>query len=208
MTDGDRTRAVYDAKARAYDAARSQSLVEKPWLDRFLALVPEGGSVLDLGCGMGEPIGAYILAQRRRLTGLDFAPALLAMARARLPAGAWIEGDIRTLDLGRAFDGVLSWDGFFHLTQDEQRAAPPRIAAHVRAGGPLLLTVGPRECVSSGQVAIQEDEAEAADHAVAHASLSIEEYRTRLAACGIEVLDFVAQDPACGGRSVILARKG
>ena len=50
------TREVYEKNATRFDAARDKSLIERPWLDRFCALLPPGASVLDAGCGTGDPI--------------------------------------------------------------------------------------------------------------------------------------------------------
>jgi ubiquinone/menaquinone biosynthesis C-methylase UbiE len=44
--------------AREWDEARGRNLFERGWLDRFTALLPPGGSVLDIGCGSGEPMRA------------------------------------------------------------------------------------------------------------------------------------------------------
>jgi hypothetical protein len=55
----DRIIELYERRARAYDRDRSRSLQERAWLDRFLAHVRPGGTILDLGCGMGEAIGSY-----------------------------------------------------------------------------------------------------------------------------------------------------
>jgi ubiquinone/menaquinone biosynthesis C-methylase UbiE len=74
-------------------------LFERGWLERFLALAPEG-AVLDVGCGTGEPISAYLATARRRVTGVDFSEAMLAIARARLPSQEWIAADMRGLALG------------------------------------------------------------------------------------------------------------
>jgi hypothetical protein len=46
---------------------------------------------------------------------------MIDRCRARIPDSAWIVADMRELDLGRHFDGILAWDSFFHLDMDEQR---------------------------------------------------------------------------------------
>ncbi len=61
----DRIIGLYERHARAFDRDRGKSLFEKPWLDRFLDLVPEGGSVLDIGCGSGEPIARHLIEPGR-----------------------------------------------------------------------------------------------------------------------------------------------
>lgn len=187
---------VYEAHAARWDAERSRHLFEKPWLDRFLVHVPKAGHVLDLGCGAGEPIARYVADQGRAVTGTDFSAAMLALARSRLPHGRWIEADMRGIDLGERFDGIVAWDSFFHLTHDEQRALIPRLADHLRPGGALLLTVGPQAGEVLGLVG---------GEPVYHASLSSAEYAARLSDAGLSIVSFVPDDPECGGHSVLLA---
>lgn len=190
-------RRIYQANARRFDAERGRSLFERPWLDRFLSLLPEGGTVLDLGCGAGEPIAGYLIGRGFRVTGVDFAPAMLEIARDRHPAATWVEADMRTLDLGVRFDGIVGWDSFFHLTRDEQRALLPRLGRHLAPAGALLLSVGHEDGEVLGRVG---------DETVYHASLSPDEYAERLAGIGLSVEAFVAEDPGCGFHSVLLAR--
>jgi len=61
----------YERDAIAWDTDRGRNLVEKLWLDRFTSLLPGGGSVLDLGCGSGEPIGRYLTEHGLSVIGID-----------------------------------------------------------------------------------------------------------------------------------------
>lgn len=47
---------IYDDIAEWFDCARNKSLFERSWLDFLLSHLSENASVLDLGCGTGEPI--------------------------------------------------------------------------------------------------------------------------------------------------------
>lgn len=192
------TGAVYERNAERYDRDRSRTLFEQGWLDRFLALVPRGGPVLDLGCGTGDPIAAYISGMGYRVTGLDRSEAMLTRARTRYPEGDWRSGDMRRFDLPDRFDGILGWNSFFHLTGAEQRATLPRIARHLTPGGALMLTVGPEEGEVAGRVG---------EDPVYHASLSPAEYAAMLTGLGLSVVAFVPEDPDCNGHSVLLARR-
>lgn len=189
-------RAVYDANGAAFDARRLRVLYERDWLERFLAHLPKGGRVLDLGCGAGEPIARFLVEQGCDLVGLDFSTTMLAIARARFPDARFVEGDMRELALGELFSGIVAWDSFFHLTKDEQRDLIPRLAAHLAPGGAFLATVGPDESEGVGRVF---------DGPVYHASLSPADYAARFAAAGMRIERFVAEDPDCDRRSVILA---
>ncbi len=190
--------ALYERHARAYDRDRGRALQEQAWLDRFLAFVPPGATVLDVGCGMGEPIAAYLLASGRRVVGVDASPTLIAMCESRFPESQWVIGDMRALALDRTFDGVIAWDSLFHLTADDQRAMFPRLAAHARPDAPVMFTSGP----SAGE-AIGEYQGEP----LYHASLAPAEYAQALTAHGFTVRAHVADDPACGGHTVWLATR-
>ncbi|HEX9881099.1 MAG TPA: class I SAM-dependent methyltransferase [Hyphomicrobium sp.] len=191
------TRAVYERNAKGFDQHRGRTLIERAWLDRFLAIVPAGEPLLDLGGGAGEPIARYLIASGREVWGADFAEPMLSLARERLPQATWVHADMRHLDLGRTFGGIVGWDSFFHLTRDEQRAVIPILARHLSPGGALLLTVGPEDGEVTGTVE---------GEAVYHASLSPEEYARLLRDAGLAIVDFVAEDPACDCHSVLLAK--
>lgn len=52
--------ARYERHSQAWDRLRGRTLFEKAWLDRFLALIHMDGTILDLGCGSGEPIARHV----------------------------------------------------------------------------------------------------------------------------------------------------
>ena len=194
-----RTRAVYERNAESYDARRSRALFEARWLRRFAGAMPEGGRVLDLGCGSGRPIAGWLIGEGFRLTGADFSEPMLQLARARWPNGDWRLSDMRTLDLPDRFDGIIGWDSFFHLTPDEQRACLPRLARHLNPGGVLMVTVGSIEGEVTGFVG---------EDPVYHASLSVAEYATLLDGCGMRMTAYLAEDPDCDYHSVMMAVRG
>ena len=50
------TQSVYQDRERAYDIPRGRSGMEHAWHDRFVVSLPKAGTILDLGCGSGEPV--------------------------------------------------------------------------------------------------------------------------------------------------------
>jgi SAM-dependent methyltransferase len=195
----DRIVGLYQRHAQAWARARGAALIEAGWLARFCAGLPPGGAVLDLGCGPGHTIARHLAGRGFRVTGVDSAPAMIELFARNLPDQEALVGDMRTLDLGRAFAGVLAWDSFFHLAHDAQRAMFPVFRRHAAPAGRLLFTSGP----AHGE-AVGEFEGEP----LYHASLAPEESRARLAANGFEVVAHVAEDATCGGRTVWLAQRG
>jgi SAM-dependent methyltransferase len=189
---------IYERKAREFDAGRSRALFERAWLERFAALLPAQASVLDLGCGHGEPIAAWLIAQGCSVTGVDTAPSLLALCRQRFPTQNWIESDMRSIALDRSFDGIVAWDSFFHLPHDDQRAMFETFHRHAAPEAALMFTSGPAHGEATG---------DHAGEALYHASLAPEEYRALLAAAGFEVVEFKANDADCAGHTVWLAQR-
>ena len=192
--------ALYERRARdwAGDRARQTVFIEKAWLDRFIALVQPGGTVLDLGCGPGRPMAAYLVANGLDVCGVDSSTAMIAMARENLLSREFIVADMRTLSLGRRFSGILAWDSFFHLAPDAQRRMFPIFRDHAAPGAPLMLTSGPQHGESIGQLR---------GEPLYHASLAPEEYRYLLDNHGFDVAAETMEDPGCGGHSVWLARR-
>ena len=121
---------------------------------------------------------------------------MIAHAEAKFPHGDWRVGDIRDLSNIERFDGVLSWDGFFHLTRAEQRSALPHIASRVKTGGALMLTVGWGDGEVTGTIA---------GETVYHASLSGDAYKAILRKAGFDHVTVKPGGENQTGRWIVLA---
>ena len=141
---------LYQRRAREWDRDRTRRLVERAWLDRFAALLPRGASILDIGCGFGEPIARHLIENGYAVAGTDSSPALIDLCRARFPDGEWIVADMRRLSLRRRFDGLLAWDSLFHLRPEDQRGMFSVLRAHAAPGAALMFTSGPSHGESVG----------------------------------------------------------
>ena len=189
---------LYSRRASEFDADRTKTLFERPWLDAFLAHVPESGTVLDLGCGSGEPIARYLIEQGRRVTGVDASPGLIALCRERFPGQDWQVADLRGLELGRAFDGLICWHSLIHLAPDEQPGVLAVFARHLNPGGVLMFTTGSERGETVGDWR---------GEPLYHGSLSPADYRAVLDQTGFDLLRYTEDDADCGGATVWLARR-
>ncbi len=189
---------TYERVARGFAASRDRTLFERRWLDRMLNHAP-GRRVLDLGCGPGRPIAEYLVDRRCTVTGVDGAPAMIALFRQNLPQARAVRADMRGLELEERFDAILAWNSLFHLSPADQRGMFPVFAAHAAPRAVLMFTSGPEAGEPVGKVE---------GESVYHASLSPDDYRALLAENGFDVLDFRPEDPDCAGHSVWLARAG
>ena len=192
---------LYERHARAWVRERSRpgKFFERGWLDRFAALLPPNGTVLDLGCGPGKPMAAHLLDQNFDVCGVDSSPTMISLFRENFPDQRWLIADMRMLNLDEQFDGILAWDSFFHLSHDDQRRMFPIFRAHAAAGAPLLFTSGPRHGEAIGTFR---------GEPLYHASLDPAEYRALLGDNGFDLVDHALDDPACGKHTVWLAQHG
>ena len=188
---------LYERHAEKWGEDRGRSLFEKAWLDRFLALLPQKASILDMGCGSAEPIARYLIEKGCEVTGIDSSPALISMCKDRFPDQHWIIADMRTLSLDRRFDGILAWNSFFHLCPEDQRLMFPIFRRHAGPKAALMFTSGTSHGEAIGTYK---------DEPLYHGSLDGEEYRSLLDENGFDVVSHVVEDPNCGHHTVWLAQ--
>jgi SAM-dependent methyltransferase len=191
----------YERHARDWDGDRNRNIEpwnDKPWHDRFVAALPRGAAVLDLGCGSGSPVAAFLAEHGLHITGVDSSPTLISLCRERLPDHEWLVEDMRQLELPRKFDGIFAWDSLFHLTPDDQRRMFDVIARHAAQAAVLMFNSGPAHGEGVGSYR---------GDPLYHASLNPDEYTTLLGGIGFEVIAHTVEDwQTGGGRTVWLAR--
>jgi SAM-dependent methyltransferase len=95
-------------------------------------------TMLELGSGGGN--NASHLKRRFRPTLVDPAAGMLSVSRALNPELEHVQGDMRTVRLGRTFDCVFVHDAVCYMTTEEDlRAAITTAALHCRRGGVVLM---------------------------------------------------------------------
>jgi SAM-dependent methyltransferase len=198
MTGAEGIVGLYRRHAGAWAAARGTELSERAWIDRFAALLDASATVLDIGCGSGEPIAVSLVGRGHHVVGVDSSPEMIGLFRANLPDEVAEVADMRSLRLDRAFGGLIAWDSFFHLAPDQQRLMFPVFRDHALAGAPLLFTSGPAYGEAIGTLE---------GEPLYHASLGPDEYRLLLGENGFDVAGHIVEDPDCGARTVWLARR-
>ena len=102
-------------------------------LDRVGHVAPPH-TLLELGSGGGN--NAWHLKAYYQLTLVDLSAGMLAASRTLNPECEHIEGDMRTLRLGRLFDAVFIHDAICYMTTEaDLRRALETAFVHCRAGG-------------------------------------------------------------------------
>lgn len=112
---------------------------EATFFKRVLASTskPPPRTVLELGSGGGN--SAFHLKSRFAMTLVDLSPSMLAVSHDLNPECEHVQGDIRTVRLGRTFDAVFVHDAICHMTTEtDLRAALNTAFVHCRPGSAAL----------------------------------------------------------------------
>lgn len=146
-------RAAWLAELRRDNERQEDSLVDvfdeewgaiaddhRAWIDRFLALLPPDGRVLDAPCGTGKYFG-LVVGSGRPLLGVDHAGAYLALAAAKFPDVPTEKHDLQDMPYRDAFDGVMCIDAMEFVPPEEWPVVLDRFHAALHPGGSLYLTV-------------------------------------------------------------------
>ena len=104
-----------------------------------------GARVLDAGCGAGQ-MTAELAARGADVTAVDISPALVEIARARLPEAlsqrvTFAAGDMTAAHHG-SFDYVLAMDSLIYYGTPDIAAALDRLGARTREA--VVFTVAPK----------------------------------------------------------------
>lgn len=134
MSDSE-TLAVYDAKIDDY--TKLTAAVPGKSLRNFVAAMPDGGRVLDLGCGPGAA------AREMGTAGLETfacdASIEMAKAAAKHPGVSARQGDFWSLAEDGPFDGIYANFSLLHATRDDCKTHIANCHKAMNPGGRLHL---------------------------------------------------------------------
>jgi 2-polyprenyl-3-methyl-5-hydroxy-6-metoxy-1,4-benzoquinol methylase len=110
------------------------------FVDRLIASVESGGSILDAPCGTGPYFGR-IEADGRRVVGADQSAGMLSAARAKHPEVRLERVGLQELAFAGEFDAVMCIDAMEHVPPEEWPAVLDNLHRAVRPGGLVYLTI-------------------------------------------------------------------
>lgn len=140
-----------DVVARGYDAMATEFLAwaqriegdpRLEWLEELCRRLPQGATVLELGCGAGAAC-ARVAEAGFAVTGVDVSLAQLELARTRAPGATFLHADFLDLELPHeSFDAVCSFYVLNHVPRDRLADLIDRIAAWLKPGGLFMHAFG------------------------------------------------------------------
>jgi SAM-dependent methyltransferase len=102
--------------------------------DYFLDFLPAGGSVLEIGCGIGKwsPLWTSL---GFRYTGLDASPSAIRLARARHTESDFRLGEAQRMEFADKFDVVFSHTFLQHTARSHKEEIFRRAFKALKPGG-------------------------------------------------------------------------
>ena len=142
---GDMIAQGYDRVADEYAALESEPA---PWprlarVKAFIADLPDGSRVLDVGCGNGVPATREI-AHRHEVTGVDISPEQIARAKSNVPAATFHCADVRDIELPQgSFDAIVALYLIDNVPSHDYPALFQKLAGWLKPGARILLSAEP-----------------------------------------------------------------
>jgi len=112
LTKAEKTK-YFDSVAAEREKWRKRAAYYHRELEKYLRfLIPQGSSVLEIGCGTGELLAS--LSPGRGI-GIDISPKTIDMARSKFPHLQFYVGDAEDLQIHEKFDYVLMVETIGHV---------------------------------------------------------------------------------------------
>lgn len=134
----------YREVADNYVAKRDQFESNK-YLEKFTTFIDRGKTILDVGCGAGKPVDAYLVNQGYAVNGIDISPRMIALAKENVPDAFYEIKDMSELKDGEyCVNGIVAFYSIFHTPRGKHQELLHMFASFMPNGGPLLITMSVR----------------------------------------------------------------
>jgi cyclopropane fatty-acyl-phospholipid synthase-like methyltransferase len=141
----DRVKRTYDKIAETYAATR-EAFNNDGYLEKFASLLPQGASVLDLGCGSGVPIDSFLVGNGFSVTGLDISEKQIELAKQKVPRATYLVKDMSDLQLSEYHvDAIISFYAIFHVPRETHGDLLKKLNSFLKPNGLLLVTMASTE---------------------------------------------------------------
>jgi SAM-dependent methyltransferase len=171
----------YEEHAATFIGCRSRGIdgVGASSVRSWARSLPTNATVLDIGCGTGDPISQALANEGLTVYGIDASPSMVQGFRQNFPnIPVACEAAEDSPFFNRQFDAIISWGLVFLLPVDTQEIVIRKMANALYIGGKLLFTA-PSEILRWDD-AITEIESR---------SLGAERYRELLETSGLSLIE-------------------
>lgn len=141
---------IYNSFADTYESSRGLFDISKILNSFYSLLGTEQGSLLDLGCGAGEPVARYFVDNHWSVTGVDFSERMLELAAKYVPEMNTVKTDIVTAKFSEnQFDAITATYSLFHIPTSDHVALFNNWHRWLKPKGSVLFTYATEEYTGS-----------------------------------------------------------
>lgn len=203
----DKIKTSYDNIAEIWNKER-EWYIEQPSIDEAIIHLNSGATILDVGCGTGKPIAAYLIDKGFDVYGLDISPKLIQYARNVIPEEKLFLEDICEFTTDVRFDAIVCWFALFHIHAEHHLEVLKKFHVFLKHDGILLITFADTSCELDGtNVKVIDEhtiESEMFGERFCHSGQPASVNSKLIKQVGFEIITDKIDQP---GNQVILARK-
>lgn len=152
LTQTEINRVSYNAITKEWAEYRKNSIIGKCIVEWEKMLSPNS-DILDIGCGAGYPIAAYLCQNGHQVTGIDISENMIEEAKKlHLQNADFFVRDIMDYFPDKRYDAVIAFDSIWHVEENRQEEMLERITGMLKDGGWLLITHGKKRGTITGEM--------------------------------------------------------
>jgi len=137
----DLNKRAWDNIAERYDN-RSGALKEfSDVFNTFMEKLPQGGRVLDLGCGTGLPYAGYLVENGFDVLGVDLSDEMVKVSSRNVPGANFVQLSMSEIPYRDEFHGVISSFSMLLLSPDLFKETASRVHSALVNGGHFYLSL-------------------------------------------------------------------
>lgn len=133
----------YEEHAATFIRCRSKGVngVGAASVRKWAKSLPPEATVLDIGCGTGDPISKVLTDEGLTVYGMDASPSMVLAFKQNFPNNpVACEAIEDSSFFSRQFDAIIAWGLMFLLPEEVQEIAIQKMANALHSGGKLLFT--------------------------------------------------------------------